>query len=201
MTTPPNKASVQVLPEYVPDDLGAPFKVILKDSVKLVKDAQTGTETIVIPNLRGLLQRVALTRLLIDRKLSGAELKFIRKALGMKQKELARLLDVSPEHMSRVEGGSKILSSQAEKLARIAILLDHYRLPDGVDEAAEKDEALRDTLTKIRSAFEHVRSVLSEMEISPIFFAEDDLVLSFHFVEKPEAKTEEENWTSLPLAA
>jgi DNA-binding transcriptional regulator YiaG len=99
--------------------LNAPFKVLLRNSVKqLVAKDGTVIETFV-PDPLGLIKAVAQARALHPHKLDAKELKFIRSALGLKSFELAEAIAVSPEHLSRVEGGKAVLSPQSEMLVRI----------------------------------------------------------------------------------
>lgn len=118
-------------------DLGAPFKVILKDSVKVVSDDRTG-ELInyTIPDPDGLLRVVAFARVLHSRKLSGAEIRFLRKAVGVKQKDLATAIEVKPEHLSKVESGTLPLGPGSEKLLRIFVA----KLAHKIEECGNKRE-------------------------------------------------------------
>ena len=99
--------------------LNAPFKVLLAHSAKEVRDMKGKLIEVIIPDPEGLVKAVAQTRVLHPHKLNGMELRFIRSALGLKSKELARAIDVTPEHMSRLEAGDKVLSPQSEMLVRI----------------------------------------------------------------------------------
>lgn len=119
-----------VVASYDVDTLGAPFRVTVLDSVVLLNDPQTGEERVQIPDLVGLISAVVRTRVLHPRKLRFDEIKFIRKALGVKAKSLAMFLDVSPEHLSRCESGMKILSSQDERIFRLfAFIATNYKEP------------------------------------------------------------------------
>jgi transcriptional regulator with XRE-family HTH domain len=50
--------------------------------------------------------------------LSGKEVKFIRKALDMKQKDFAEAMDLSAEHVSRWENDHNGVGGASEKLVR-----------------------------------------------------------------------------------
>ena len=99
--------------------LKAPFTVILTNSAKQVLDNDGNVIETIIPDPEGLVKAVAQSRVLHKHKLNGAELRFLRSALGLKSKELAREISVTPEHMSRLEAGDKVLSPQSEMLVRI----------------------------------------------------------------------------------
>jgi transcriptional regulator with XRE-family HTH domain len=99
--------------------LNTPFTVILKCSAKQVLDDAGNVVETIIPDPEGLVKAVAQARVLHAHKLNGAELKFLRSALGLKSKELGKAIAVTPEHMSRLEAGDKVMSPQSEMLVRI----------------------------------------------------------------------------------
>lgn len=110
-------------------DLGAPFKVTLIDSVRVSLDAKTGeVASYTIPNLEGLIRAVVIKRVLHRKKLTGADIKFLRKAVGIKQKDMAQRIETSFEHLSRCETGALVLSPTTEKLLRIFVLKTAMKL-------------------------------------------------------------------------
>lgn len=112
-------------------DLGAPFKVTLKDSVSVVSDDVTGELiSYTIPDPDGLLRVVALARVLHARKLSGEDIRFLRKAVGVKQKELAQAIEIKAEHLSKVEAGTVPLGPGSEKLLRIFVAKTAHKIGD-----------------------------------------------------------------------
>ena len=53
--------------------------------------------------------------------LTGREIRFLRNRAGLSAKEFAVLLDITPEHLSRVENGhTQSLGGAADKLVRVA---------------------------------------------------------------------------------
>lgn len=115
-----NGDSAVVVPSYDATDLlNTPFNVVLKHSVKNVLNPKGEVQEVIVPDPDGLVKAVAQARALHHHKLSGPELKFIRAALGMKAKDLAKTIALSPEHLSRVEAGKLVLSPQSEMLVRI----------------------------------------------------------------------------------
>lgn len=76
-------------------------------------------EAIEIPNLVGLIAAVALSRAMQPMKLTPAEIRFLRKTIGLQSKALADSLNVSAEAVSRWESGAQTMSPQAEKVLRI----------------------------------------------------------------------------------
>ncbi|MEM9211801.1 MAG: helix-turn-helix domain-containing protein [Pseudomonadota bacterium] len=100
-----------------------------------------------IPDVPQLLLVVLVKRLTIPRKLSGAEIKFVRKVIGLQQKDLAKRLNVTVEHLSRCENGGPPLSPQGEKLLRAVAVREACKLPEAPkSEAREKFESALDTI-------------------------------------------------------
>lgn len=99
--------------------LAAPFKVFLHDSVEQKVDENGETLEVIIPDPTSLVKAVAMLRVLHKDKLTHKDLKFIRSAIEMKSAELAKLLNITPEHMSRLETGEKVLQPQTEILIRM----------------------------------------------------------------------------------
>lgn len=56
-------------------------------------------------------------------RLAGEELRFLRKELRFKGVDFARILSVSPEHLSRLENGQKEISEITDKFVRMLYLL------------------------------------------------------------------------------
>ncbi|MBJ7533261.1 helix-turn-helix domain-containing protein [Rhodomicrobium vannielii ATCC 17100] len=99
------------------EDLGG-IVVHLLNSVQLYKCTKCDYEEVVIPDLEGLAKAVALVRALMPMRLSGGELKFIRKTLDMTQKEFAEKMDLAPETLSRWENNHPGTGEYSEKLLR-----------------------------------------------------------------------------------
>lgn len=114
---------VRVVSSYDADLLGAPFSVFLDDSVQEERCSSCGTKLrTVIPDVEGLLHTVAMVRAIEPRKLTGGEIRFVRKAMGWKSKDVARHLELRAEHLSRCENGSRTLSPMSEKWFRLFVI-------------------------------------------------------------------------------
>jgi transcriptional regulator with XRE-family HTH domain len=186
-----------VLEEYVADDLGAPFKVLLVNSVRQISDTKTGEiEQIIIPNLRGLLHQIALTRVLVSRKLSGPDIKFLRKAMPIKALELAGRIGVSPEHLSRCEAGERALSVGTEKCLRVAILLERLKLPECVGDLCEQNDFLKQKVDAFTKAIAKIQTIINNMRIQAAHDPHDELCLSFTVVANQENffKEDDADW-------
>lgn len=195
-----------ILPEYHSEHLGAPFQVILLQSVRQVIDVKQGrVEKIVIPNERGLLQQVALARILVPRRLSGFEIKFVRKALPIRATSLSRKIGVTPEHLSRCEAGERALSVGTEKCLRIAILLELFKLPAEVQHRREQSEILNRKLVLFSKAMDKIHSIINDMTIPAVYEAEDQLRFYFTTLQRAEkdlfSQEPEGDWTQESRAA
>ena len=73
-----------------------------------------------IPAVKQLMQLIARDIVESPFDLTGAELRFLRKRLGMKASEYARLLGFEPETLSRLENGKQPVSIQVQKLAKLS---------------------------------------------------------------------------------
>ena len=86
-------------------------------------DPETGKEKVTIVDVVGLIGAVVRLRVQHPRKLSGAEIKFIRDSLSVRAISVAKFLDITPEHFSRCENGGKVMSASSEKEFRLAAFL------------------------------------------------------------------------------
>ncbi len=114
-----NSTTSKVLDQFEAHDLGAPFKVVLHDSVTAEFTATGEMVSYHIPDFDGLVAIVVMARLFNDRKLSGDEIKFLRKAMGLSQSDFARALGVNASTLSRVEAGAQVLGPVNEKWLRL----------------------------------------------------------------------------------
>ncbi len=203
-----------VVEEYVANGLGAPFGIILRNAVK--QEVCPSTKKVLatyIPNQTDLLKEVALTRALCDRKLSGLELKFLRKAIGLKAVALAELLGISAEHLSRCENGERVLSNSAEKLFRVIILKRRYDRLEIADKLIErlsesdvdqtKVARLRDILAYYRECVKDLEKAIFESRVQSVFDLDDKLCFSFGLRPLPDGErdpAEDDQWRRCTLA-
>jgi len=168
--TQKNEDQLEVVPEYVADDIGVPFKVVLVNSVKRLIDAETGeVKKVIIPNFRGLIECIAIARILDPRKLSGDEIKFIRKAFKFPAKKIAEMIDVSPEHLSRCEAGERTLSAGAEKCLRASIFLDSHEKLQKINDECDPDDQLKEKSALLMDVLHKISLIIKERNITPAF--------------------------------
>jgi putative zinc finger/helix-turn-helix YgiT family protein len=105
-----------VKPEHVEDLGGLVVKVL--HAVVVQRCSACGGEMIGIPDIQGLARAAAMTRAQSNERLTGKEVRFIRRALDMKQTEFAAAMDLSAEHVSRWENDHNGIGAASEKLVR-----------------------------------------------------------------------------------
>jgi DNA-binding transcriptional regulator YiaG len=168
-----------ILPEYTLDDLGTSFKVILVNSVEC-REGPKGRE-VFVPEQHALMKQIALHRAFHPAKLKGGDIKFLRKNLGMKSKDLAVKLDISPEHMSRCESGDKVLSPNSEKVLRTLVLLEAVyvlkKALEGGDKLGVKGKTA--ILQKLADLIDRTKEIMEGLTISPWHAADEEVILHF----------------------
>lgn len=120
-----------VLPEFE-TDLGG-VTVRLMHAVIQEKCEDCGEWTIEIPDLPGLIRATALARAMLPFKLSGKDVKFMRKALDMTGKDFADAMELTPETVSRWENNERGIGGYSEKLLRHNICSLLYKEVKGVE--------------------------------------------------------------------
>ena len=177
--------------------LGTPFKVFLSGGVTVKVNKITKREVTEITDLPGLLAAVVKSRVMHPRKLSGDDLKYIRSALALKSSDVAKALDMSPEHYSRCENAAKALSSAAEKSYRMFVFLAASCKDKSLNEMSKEELAKEITLApeKAKKALEAFRRVFLEMKIQNLYSADDALEFYFFRRDCPECEDcGEEEW-------
>jgi putative zinc finger/helix-turn-helix YgiT family protein len=99
------------------DEIGLP--VTLKN-VELVKCDECGTIEPIIPNMNGLMHAVALAVITQERAMSGEEIRFLRKYLGLSTAQFMKLLHINQSTLSRWENGETV-GPQSDRLIRLLV--------------------------------------------------------------------------------
>jgi DNA-binding transcriptional regulator YiaG len=113
------QAQVEVLQAYDDDLLGIP--VLLRNAVIRTTCPACGEETTEIPDMDSLVAAVAMARALCPVQLSGAEVRFLRKATGMLAREFAEAIELDAASLSRWENEKQTLGGHAEKVLRLFV--------------------------------------------------------------------------------
>lgn len=154
----------QRLDRYETDSMGLP--VVLVNSA--VESSFDGEEGIVVPDIKGLEAAMAVARATIADKLSGKEIRFLRKAVGLTAVRLAEFLDVVPETLSRWENESGAsITTNPERILRMRVLRALKQkargVPAKVDDVLDmKFLGVRTSLGPIKLIFERMMALADE---------------------------------------
>jgi len=106
-----------ILPEHL-EDVGG-IEVCLKNTVHVRRCAGCADEMTMIPDMRGLVRTVAVARCLLPIKLNAGDMRLLRRALDMTQKEFAETMGITAETASRWEkDGGKGVGDYSDHLVR-----------------------------------------------------------------------------------
>lgn len=107
-----------VKPEHIEDLGGVVVKIM--NAVKEYKCTGDDCDevSIGIPDMQGLVCAAAVYRALDPVRLSGKEVRFMRRALDMTQTQFGEAMDLTPESVSRWETGARGTGCASEKLMR-----------------------------------------------------------------------------------
>jgi transcriptional regulator with XRE-family HTH domain len=173
-------AHVRVVGNYNLDTLGAPFKVTLTNGVTRTVDPKTGKETIKIADPIGLILAVVRCRVLDPCKLSGPEIRFVRKSLGLPANKLASFLDFTPEHYSRCEAGTRALAASSERQLRLfAFAATLFNNPETLLEGSIEDAGPPKKHSPRAKRFSEFFKIFLSMKINPVRNAEEEIEYVF----------------------
>ena len=134
------KETTAIRGNYRFDEVGIP--VLLKN-VELVKCEDCGTIDPIIPDLNGLMHVIAFAVISHPCKLDGAEIKFLRKYLGMSGEEFSGLLDIDRTTLSKWENGQDV-GPQSDRLLRLLVLNKSLELRKRIEEMMKQFSAIND---------------------------------------------------------
>ena len=160
----------RVLPDYRDDLFGLP--VVIKDAVVEYTDRATGETFIEIPDEAALENALAVARVFIPLSLSGADLKFLRKACGMTIKEFSDYTELTPKAIELWERDSEGMGHCSEVKIRVKVL---ERLCDCARTLSEGIKTLEQCMILKRS---------TEVELPPMIFRRVEVKHNHHCSEK-----------------
>jgi transcriptional regulator with XRE-family HTH domain len=123
--------------EYDAGILGAPFGVLLVESVRIDGDDVT------FPDAADLVAAASMARLRRDERLTGAELRYLRRSAGLPREDLGRAFGGSESDVEAYERGPRAMTLGLEKYVRLHI---HHALSrmEGVSPARRDMSAYMD---------------------------------------------------------
>ncbi len=114
----------QTLDRYEEKLMGLPYPVVLLDAAEEVTHPKTGKVLrITIPEAEEMAAAVALALCFIPTRLTGAEVRFIRRVLDMTGKDFASAVEMDRATLSRWEHGKQEVGAWADKAVRMAAVL------------------------------------------------------------------------------
>lgn len=117
--------------------------------VKIHHCAKCGETLPKIPNVKGLHATIADTLFQKPTSLTGPEIRFLRKELGLKAKDLAAFLGVTPVTVSRWETGTHDIGDSTDRLIRC--LYQFHRIGTGREiQPASSVQRFQHELAQIR---------------------------------------------------
>ncbi|MFN9096336.1 MAG: hypothetical protein ACK5WN_18785 [Alphaproteobacteria bacterium] len=146
----------RVLPRYEEKSLGLPYPVVLINAAVEHVDAAGNVLGVSVPDLEGLAAAVAVARAFLPVELTGSEVRFMRKVIGMSAKDFAEALKLDPASLSRWENNKQTLGGWAESQVRLAT----------VGMLAQRKPSLRPDMEKL---FRMVPRKREEGEAWPLF--------------------------------
>lgn len=116
------KTERRLLPEYEEHLLGLPYPVVVRNAA--VAKVDPGTDEVLavaVPDTEGLAAAVAVARCLLPVQLAPEEIRFLRRVLGLKSKEMAEAIGTDPSTYSRWEGGQQGPGEYVERVLRLHV--------------------------------------------------------------------------------
>lgn len=107
--------------------------------VEVRRCPRCGAHEVAIPRITELLRLIALAVAKKPARLSGAEVRYLRKSLGWSGQDFARHMGVDPTTVSRWENDKERMSAQADRLLRLIAVRDRPVEEYPIDELAKID--------------------------------------------------------------
>jgi transcriptional regulator with XRE-family HTH domain len=112
-----------VLEHHEDNLMGLPYPVTLLNVAEQVTDPDGSVIGVGVPNAEGIAATVAMALCFLPHRLTGAEVRFIRRVLGKSSQDLAAIVDLDPSAQSRWENDKQEVAARTEKLLRMAAVL------------------------------------------------------------------------------
>lgn len=116
--------------EHVENLGGVVVKVL--NAAQVYRCATCDAEMVAIPDMDGLAKSAAIARALDPVRLSGREVKYMRRVLDMTQADFAQAMDLTPETVSRWENDVRGVGGACEKLVRHNVCALLYKQTKGL---------------------------------------------------------------------
>lgn len=121
-----------------------PLKRVFLSGIDLIECNKCHNVDPIIPSLDDLLSSLAYAVVSKSSRLTGDEIKFLRKFIHKTQVEFARILELDPTTISKYENDDDVPGAQTDKLIRlVAIALGEDGLKNRIVEAVSQFENIK----------------------------------------------------------
>jgi len=123
--------------------------VVLRN-VKLLKCERCGSVTPLLSKINELTQIIACALVLKPSELTGKEIRFLRKYIGLTGEQFGKKLGLTKEHVSRIENERHPVGSQTERLIRYVSISADPNLKDELPQLLELLDGIKNEPQKDR---------------------------------------------------
>lgn len=128
--------------EYQFDETGIP---VILHGIEVIECPHCGAIDPIIPSMNGLMDSLAIGVLCSPCKLTGGEVRFLRKYVNKSAREFARFLHVEHTHLSKIENGRLEIGNRTDKLVRMIVVGLTPKLEHEIKHLAEMMPDIEDT--------------------------------------------------------
>ena len=123
---------------------------VVLQGIEIIRCPKCGNEDPIIPRLDDLMGALAYGVIMKPYRLTGEEIRFLRKYVQMTQDEFSRILRVDKTTLSKWETNDDRIGEQSDLLVRlVAVALGEESLKLGMEEAVRQFEKIRKTPRKV----------------------------------------------------
>lgn len=128
------------------DQLGIPVEL---QKIEVIECAECGSEPI-IPHMNELMDTLAMAVLCSPCKLTGGEVRFLRKYVNKTAREFAQFLHIEHTHLSKIENEQRKIGAPLDKLVRYTIMGLQPKLIEDIKELMELMPNIKDKCPNLR---------------------------------------------------
>jgi len=119
------------------------LKRVVLQGIELIRCPKCGNEDPIIPRMNDLMRALALATVSKPYRLTGEELRFLRKYLGITAEQFAGLLHVDKTTISKWETNDDPVGEQSDRLIRATVVILGEGLQASQKQTVEKFPAIK----------------------------------------------------------
>lgn len=143
-------------------EMGIPVELV---RIQVIECSHCGNADPIIPNLDGLMHTIASAVVCHPFRLTGGEVRFLRKFVNKSAVEFSRYLDLDPTSLSRIENDRTPIGNGTDKLIRLVVVNMDQRLSEDIKQLMELMPNINDACTQDRPGI-HIDPSL--LDIQPV---------------------------------